>query len=96
MAGKKKDDHHLKGVKSLRDWDEVREENEDFSRRFRIFLDNEERWLKEYPNKWIGITEGDEVIVADDIHDLLARAEETGTRAKNMVAEYLDPLPRIL
>lgn len=95
MAGKNRHDD-TEPLESPADWDKIHEENEDFSRRFRIFLDNEERWMKEYPNKWIGITEGDEVIVADDIHELLDKAKKTGTRAQNMVAEYLDPLPRVL
>ena len=96
MARKKKDDYRIEGVEPSADWDKMHEENEDFSRRFQFFLDNEKRWLREYPNKWIGITEADEVIVANDIHELLDKAKETGTRAQNMVAEYLDPLPRVL
>lgn len=93
---RKKDDEYLKFIDASGGWDKVREDDEDFSRRFQIFLENQKRWVREYPNKWIGITEGDQVIVADDIHELLDKAKETGTRVKNMVAEYLDPLPRIL
>ena len=95
MAGKNRHDD-TKVIESLADWDKLREENEDFSRRFQFYLDNEERWLREHPNTWIGITEADEVIIAGDIHELLDKAKQTGTRVQNMVAQYLDPLPRVL
>ena len=80
-------------AESMGGLEQIHTDLEDFSRRHDMLLENQERWLEEYPDKWVAITDQDDLIVADDLEELVRKAKEAGTRLDNFVYTHLDTVP---
>ena len=91
MARKK--DIFDEAVESMGGLEQMHEDSMHFSRRSDIMWNNLQRWTSEHPDKWAALTDDDQLLIADDFHDLLRKVDESGTRRETLVFRYLDPNP---
>ena len=50
--------------------------------------------LERHPNKWVAMADGEVVVVADSMTDLLKVVDDRGIPRTGLVVEYLDTEPR--
>jgi hypothetical protein len=68
----------------------------DFTRRSRLLDSKASKLVQERPNEWVAIPEGDQLVFADSLDELLAKLREAGKPTQTAAIRRLDPNPRIL
>ena len=59
----------------------------------RLNLEMRPELLEKYPDKYVGITRGGNLVIGDSMEELVAQADELGERG-NMAWEFLNTEPR--
>ncbi|MCY4625792.1 MAG: hypothetical protein OXC99_12455 [Chloroflexi bacterium] len=71
-------------------------DGDDFDRRHMLLYSRIIELIKERPNQWVALAEGDVWVFADSHAELLRCMDQQGLRRNNAVYEHLDPDPPIL
>ena len=62
----------------------------DFANRVKVLEDKRPELTAQYPNKWIAMYNGNIVVVADSLEDVLKDMDEQAIPRKDAVIEFLD------
>ena len=79
-----------KVVKELGGAREVHVGLKEFSSRVRALEAIRAELTKKHPNKWVAMNNGDAVIVADSLEDVLKEMDDLGISRKGSLVEFLD------
>lgn len=68
----------------------------DAERRDKLLISRMPRLVKEHPDQWVAIVEGDEMIFAPTHDELLVKVRAAGKPTNNAVFEFLNPKPKTM
>ena len=67
-----------------------------FSRRSDRMIELSDELRKRYPDKWVALLDGDEVIVGDDLDSVWGKVDERGISRNEAIVKLMETNPRII
>ena len=70
--------------------------NRAFMERYRRMVAQSPELLKKYPDRWIGITPDETLVVGDSMAEVLELLDQAGAKRSESIVEFLNTKPRNL